>query len=284
MPARLSSELERIVLERISSNRLVLPAMPAVPQRCLDILREPDFNVRKLVKELEAEPMLSLLVVRAANSASYGGRTTAMQALDQAVMRLGARQMRTLVTEYAINEVFDSSNRQLKEANRRVWEHSLVVALLARDIAALVGNTEPDACYLAGLLHDIGKPVLSGMILEIDRKLGRATPAWIDLNAWTHLIDSSHRKVGVALASEWKLPDAITSAIKDCSDYDGSDRTSVGNVVRLSNALAKREGYVTGPIDAADIEAMIMVGMSMLGGDTSVVERLVTNIGSRLPG
>lgn len=281
-PKKLASELERIVLERIANNRLVLPAMPAVPQRCLEILREPDFNVRKLVKQLEAEPMLALLVVRAANTASYG-RNTTMQALDQAVLRIGARGLKTLITEYAVNEIFESSNRQIKEANRRVWEHSLVVALLARDIAALVGNVEPDTCYLAGLLHDIGKPVLSAMILEIDRKLGRSTPGWIDLNGWTHIVETSHRKVGVAVATEWKLPGAITAAIHDCSDYDSSDRTSVGNVVRLANALAKREGYTTGPVDAADIEAMIMVGMSMLGGDTSVVDRLVNNIGSRLP-
>lgn len=283
MPKKLGSELERIVLERIASNRLVLPAMPAVPQRCLEILKEPDFNVRKLVKELEAEPVLALLVVRAANAAAFG-RGGAMQALDQAAMRLGARSLKTLITEYAVNEIFESSNRQLKEANRRVYEHSLVVALLARDIAALIGNIEPDTCYLSGLLHDIGKPVLSAMILEIDRKLGRTTPGWIDLTAWTHIIESSHRKVGVAVATEWRLPDAITSAIHDCSDYDSADRASVGNVVRLANALAKREGYTTGPMDAADIEAMIMVGMSMLGGDTSVVDRLVNNIGSRLPG
>ena len=282
MPKKLGSELERIVLERIANNRLILPAMPAVPQRCLEILREPDFNVRKLVKELEAEPMLSLLVVRAANAATFG-RGAAMQALDQAVMRIGARALKTLITEYAVNELFESSNRQIKEANRKVWEHSLVVALLARDIAALVGNIEPDTCYLAGLLHDIGKPVLGAMILEIDRKLGRSTPGWIDLAGWTQIIETSHRKVGVAVATEWRLPDAITAAIRDCSDYDGADRASVGNVVRLANALAKREGYTTGPTDAADIEAMIMVGMSMLGGDTSVVDRLVNNIGSRLP-
>lgn len=282
MPKKLGSELERIVLERIANNRLILPAMPAVPQRCLEILREPDFNVRKLVKELEAEPVLSLLVVRAANAATFG-RGAAMQALDQAVMRIGARALKTLITEYAVNELFESSNRQIKEANRKVWEHSLVVALLARDIAALVSNIEPDTCYLAGLLHDIGKPVLGAMILEIDRKLGRSTPGWIDLAGWTQIIETSHRKVGVAVATEWRLPDAITAAIRDCSDYDGADRASVGNVVRLANALAKREGYTTGPTDAADIEAMIMVGMSMLGGDTSVVDRLVNNIGSRLP-
>jgi putative nucleotidyltransferase with HDIG domain len=283
VPKKLGSELERIVLDRIANNRLILPAMPAVPQRCLDILREPDFNVRKLVKELEAEPMLSLLVVRSANTAAYG-RGNASQSLDQAVVRIGARQLRMLITEFAVNEIFDSSNRHLKDANRRVLEHSMVVALLARDIAALVGNVEPDACYLAGLLHDIGKPVLSAMMLEIDRKLGRATPGWIDLAGWTHIVETSHRKVGVAVASEWKLPETITAAIRDCSDYDSSDRASIGNVVRLANALAKREGFTTGPIDAADIEAMIMVGMSMLGGDTTVVDRLVTGVRNRLPG
>ncbi|TMQ24341.1 MAG: HDOD domain-containing protein [Deltaproteobacteria bacterium] len=283
LPSKLGSELERIVLERIASNRLVLPAMPSVPQRCLDILREPDFNVRRLVKELEAEPVLALLVIRAANAASYG-RSATLQALDQAVVRLGSRALRTLITEYAVNELFESSNRRLKEANRRVWEHSVVVALLARDIAALIGTVEPDTCYLAGLLHDIGKPVLGAMLLEIDRKLGRATPDWIDLRAWTQIIENSHRKVGVAVATEWKLPDAITAAIRDCSDYDGADRASVGNVVRLSNALAKREGYTTGPIDTADIEALIMVGMSMLGADPSAVDRLVTGIGCRIPG
>jgi len=282
---RVGSELERIVLERIAANRLVLPAMPAVPQRCLDILRDPDFNVRKLVKEIESEPVLALLVVRSANSASYGGgKGAASQALDQAVTRIGARQLKLLITEYAINELFQSSNRQLKEANRKVWEHSLVVALLARDIAALIGNTEPDSCYLAGLLHDIGKPVLGAMILEVDRKLGRTTPGWIDVAGWTQIIESSHRKVGIAVAVEWKLPDAIASAIRECGDYDGADRTSVGNIVRLSNALAKREGYTTGPVDTADVEALIMVGMSMLGGESAAVDRLVTNVRARLPG
>ena len=283
MPTRLGGELERIVLERIASNRLILPAMPTVPQRCLEILRDPDFNVRKLVKELEAEPVLALLVTRAANSASHG-RGGASQALDQAVLRLGARPLKTLITEYAVHEIFDSSNRQIKEANRKVWEHSLVVALLARDIAALVGNVEPDACYLAGLLHDIGKPVLAAMLLEVDRKLGRSTPGWIDVSAWTQVVERYHRKVGTAVAGEWKLPEQIAAAIRDCSDYDSGDRQSIANVVRLANALAKREGYTTGPIDADDVEAMIMVGMSMLGGDNTVVQRLVTNIGSRLPG
>ncbi|MEO7731968.1 MAG: HDOD domain-containing protein, partial [Kofleriaceae bacterium] len=87
-----------------------------------------------------------------------------------------------------------------------------------------------------------------------------------------------------AVAVEWKLPDAIAAAIRECSDYDSADRTSVGNIVRLSNALAKREGYTTGPVDTDDIQAMIMVGMSMLGGDSAAVNGLATNVRARLPG
>jgi len=282
-PEKLRAELERIVLERIASNRLVLPAMPTVPKRCLDILGEADFNARKLVKEIEAEPMLSLLVLRAANTATYS-RSGPTQSLDQAVLRIGARPLKTLITEYAINKLFESTNRHIRDANRKVWEHSLAVAVLARDISTTIGSAEPEACYLAGLLHDIGKPVLSAMLLEIDRKLGSKTPSWIDLDSFTHIVETSHRKIGAAVATEWKLPEAIAEAIHDCSDYNSADRTSIGNVVRLANALAKREGYTTGPIDATDIEAMIMVGVSMLGSDTLSVGQLVNDIGARLPG
>src|ERR1700759_4346632 len=98
MPKGLAGDLERIVLERIAANRLILPAMPAVPQRCLEILRDPDFNVRKLVKELESEPMLALIVLRSANSASHA-RAGATQALDQAAIRIGAKALKTLITE-----------------------------------------------------------------------------------------------------------------------------------------------------------------------------------------
>jgi putative nucleotidyltransferase with HDIG domain len=277
---KLASEMERIVLGRVASGRLVVPSMPAIATRALAILREPEFHHKKLVTQVEGEPLLAALILRAANAAAFGG--AALRGIDQAVVRLGAQKLKTLVVEYASRQLFQSNDRRIADAARSIWEHSIAVAHLARDVAAFADNADGDAAYLAGLLHDVGKPVVAAMLLEAERSIGRDTSSWLGLEAWAGTVEAVHRKVGVAIASQWKLPDEITAAIRDCSDYDAGNRGSIANIVRFANAVAKREGFTTGPIDAADVDAMIMVGRSILGADEDVVARLATGLKDRL--
>jgi putative nucleotidyltransferase with HDIG domain len=279
-PPKIVSEIERIILGRIASGRLILPAMPAVANECLNILRDPDFQQKKLIAQLEREPMLAATVLRSGSTASFGGGIT--PGLDQAVSRLGAQRLKTLILEYASHELFQSTDKRISEANKKVWHHSVAVALLSRDIAALTGNPDGDGAYLGGLLHDIGKPVVAAMLLEAERGLGKGQPGWIDVGTWTTAVESTHRNVGVALATEWKIPEKITAAIRDCSDYDPGERKGISNIIRFANAIAKREGYVTGPVDAADLDAMILVGRSMIGADDDLVNRLATGLKDRL--
>jgi putative nucleotidyltransferase with HDIG domain len=280
--AKLIAEVERIVLTRVAAGRLVLPSLPVVATKCLQILRDPDFQHRKLVTQIETEPVLAATIVRAANTAAHGGTT--VKGLDQAVTRVGAQRLKSVIVEYASRELFQSTDRRIAEASRKIWDHSVAVAYLSRDIAAFAGHEDGDACYLAGLLHDIGKPVVAAMLLEAERKLARDTPSWLDFSVWTQTIESVHRKVGVALSNEWKLPEEIGAAIRDCNDYDPGNRKAAANIVRLANAVAKREGYTTGPIDADDIDAMIMVGRSMLGADDDVITRLASGLRDRIGG
>jgi len=277
--ARLISEVERIVLTRVAAGKLVLPTMPAVATKCLEIIRNPDFNFKRLVEPVESEPLLATMLLRAASSAANGN---SVSSVDRAISRLGAARLKTLLLEYASHAVFKSTDKRIAAASKAIWDHSVVVAYLSRDIAALTGNSDGDACYLAGLLHDIGKPVVAAMLLDAEKNLARGAPSWLDLDVWTSTIETTHRKVGVAIATEWKLPEEITAGIRDCSDYDSANRGAVCNMVRLANALAKREGYTTGPIDADDVDAMIMVGRSLLGADEDIITRLATSLKTRL--
>ncbi len=276
---RFAAELERIVLARIEANRLVIPAMPAVATKCLQTLRDPDFQIKKLVGQIESDPLLAALILRNANAAAHG---STVKLLEQAVSRLGAQRMKNIVLEYASHELFQSNDKRIAEANRRIWEHSVAVALLARDLAAFAGNAEGDACYLGGLLHDVGKPVLASMMLEAERKLGMGRAGWIDSTTWQHTVTQSHRKVGTAVATSWNLPGEVTSAVRDCSDYDANERGCPANIVRLANAIAKREGYATDSIDPDDVEAMIMVGRSMMSIDEDVITRLAGGLKQRV--
>ena len=277
---KLIAELERIVLARIAGGRLVLPVIPAVATKCIAILRDPNFQQKKLVTLIESEPLLAAMIMKSALSANYGGGEVSN--IDQAVGRIGAQTLKTLIVEYMTRELFRSTDPRIQAASKKVWEHSLAVAHLARDIAALTGGAESDACYLAGLLHDVGKPIVAAMLLEAEKKLARDKPGWIEVGVWTATVENTHRKVGVALATEWKLPENVAAGIRDCSDYDGANRQGPANVVRFANALAKREGFTTGPIDAADVDALIMVGRSMLGADDELIARLVAGITERV--
>lgn len=270
---KLAETLEKIVTGRIMVEKLVLPAMPAIAMRCLQILKEPAFNQKKLLTQIESDPLLAALIVRHANSAAFGASTPS---LDQSIARLGVQRLKAIVVEFASREIFSSKDRKIADAVKKVWEHSIAVAKLSRDIAALTGQADADLCYQAGLLHDVGKPILAAFMLDAERQ--SPTGKFVDFETWRSVIEAAHRNVGVALATEWKLPEEITAGIRDCSDYDAAKRGCVSNIVRFANALAKREGFATGPVDTADLDAMIMVGRSMIGANEALIDRLVKSL------
>lgn len=276
----LTKVMSDIVLARIESDRLTLPGMPESAHRCATLLRSPDFNMKEVVSLLQRDPLLTAQILRVANSAAYGG-SDLLRSVEQAVSRLGAQKLRTLIVDVSARQLFQSRDSRIGEAFRGQWEHSLAVALLARDVAAIIGNPDSEYAYLTGLLHDIGKPVVAIMLLEAEKSLGSRQP-WLGSDAWQTVIDQSHRRVGVALSTKWSLPEAICKAIADCNEYDSSDRTSIANIVCFTNSIAKRQGFYAGKVDAEDVDALIMIGGSLLGVQPDVVSRFCTGLRQRV--
>jgi|HubBroStandDraft_6_1064221.scaffolds.fasta_scaffold46129_2 putative nucleotidyltransferase with HDIG domain len=276
---KLTGQLAQIVLQRLEAGRLQIPSPPTVVAKCLQILKTPDFQTKKLVTAIEIDPVLVAMLLREASAATHGN---SVKAIEPAIARIGADSIKALVIAYAAHELFESFDAKIKAANKKIWEHSVACALLARDLAAFSGNVDGDTCYLAGLLHDVGKPVLASMMLEAERKFGSVKSGWMDHTLWTQAIANIHRKIGVAVATQWNLAPDVTAAIRDCSDYDANDRGCAANVVRLANALAKREGFATEAVVMDDVDAMVMVGRSMLGVDAEVITRLASGLKARV--
>jgi len=283
---KLVGELARIVLAKLATNKLVLPVMPKVAHDCLATLQDPRFQQRKFTAMLEREPLLAACVLKNAMSAAHAGAS--VKTLDQAVSALGMNTLKALIIEFMTRQLFTSSDARIQSATKHVWEHSLAVATLARDIAAMTTGANSDTCYLAGLLHDVGKPVLAAMMLEAEKMLANKSakvndkPGWVDAELWSATIELGHRQVGTALAKEWKLPEDVTAGIRDCTEYDTANRGGAANVVRFANALAKRGGFATGPFDLEELEARIEVGRSMIGADDAEIQLLVSGLAERV--
>ena len=187
--------------------------------------------------------------------------------------------MQTLIADASTHKLFESKDARIATMARQLWDHSVAVALVARDLAAILGGCDPEGTYVAGLVHDVGKLIAAGLLLEVERAKGEPILA---PEAWLEVVGAVCRPVGVALAETWRLPEAVTDAIRDSGEFDSANRASAANVVCFANTLTKLEGVYPGTFARDEAEALLMIGRSLLGFDEDVVKRLATGIKSRV--
>ncbi len=270
MVEKLVAEIERLVLARVASGHIDVPPIDLVAMRCLEVLRDRDFDHRRLVAEIEKEPMVAALVMRTANAAINGHGVTK---LEQAVLRLGALRLESVILEYAAKNLFDSKGA-FADANKKIWEHSVAVARLARGLASCIGRRDPDQYYLAGLFHDIGKPVVAAMLIATAKKVAPGVKSWLDMPLWDRVIRDCHHSAAQLVGVAWKLPPALMVGRE--KDFDPADRHSLANVVRIANALAKKAGFVTGPVDEGELDLIVASGTTLVGIAPKILEGVVS--------
>jgi putative nucleotidyltransferase with HDIG domain len=271
----LREKLKSMLLERIESGKLVLPAMPATAAKVIDSL-ETGTHQDKAAGLLEQDPVLALEVLRLANSASFATRAR-VESISQAITLLGTTRLRTLLVTACARQLFISRNRTIRDLTAALWTHSVAVAVVSRQIAVRAGFQDKEGAYMAGLMHDIGKPVVAIHLLDLERSVSRGMQdKWIEPDDWLQIVQEVHRPVGVAVAKAWNLSPEICRAVQDCVEFDPIERGSSANAVRFANALAKREGVYAGAVDMEQVDTVLMIGRSMLGLDDDSIAGLST--------
>jgi putative nucleotidyltransferase with HDIG domain len=276
--AHVAQELERVVLARIEAGSLSLPVLPAAATSALSLLRDPDVSLRAVSAVLDRDPMMVMLTLRAANAAVLGA--SPVSTIDQGLTRLGVVKIRSLLTEVCARRVFQSRDPRIQRACEGLWEHSVAVAILSRDLAALSGS-EAEVAYMAGLLHDVAKPVVAAYLLETERVATMRNVRWMHADTWIEVVNEVSHSVSAAIAQRWELPEVLVQTIRSIGEFDISRRNSAGNYVRFANALVKQQGIYVGTVDADAVAALVMVGRSLLGIDEEVLQRMTADLQNR---
>src|SRR5438270_9536756 len=107
-------------------------------------------------------------LLRTVNSALYG-LPQKVSSIDQALVLLGDKASRSLALSFSLPAV----QRQARPTSqmRDYWKLSVAGAILARDIAVRMGRVSPEEDLVAGLLRDLGIPILQQMAPESYTKL-----------------------------------------------------------------------------------------------------------------
>ena len=233
--------MESVVPGFILDSVRSLPPLPASIGRLLEIAREPNVEFREIARVIELDQTLTARILRAANSALYGVPRR-VQTVNQATVLLG----RDTVVNLALSiSVMSAKSRLDTEAwpisPSDFWRHSFAVASLARGMAAYIPGVSPDECYVGGLLHDIGKIVMLDHFHEVYAQVIMAGQYGMKplFMLEREVLDTDHAAVGHALCLHWKIPASITRAIAEHHDENDPAPSTVADVVRNANDLAK---------------------------------------------
>lgn len=283
--AEFSKALQGIVLKRIEEGQLDLPALPAVAMKARRLLGQANTPLKEVAKILEKDPVLAAELLRTANSAG-NRRNQKIHSIGQAVTLLGAKRVKSLLIAACAKKVFSSKIGAVNKSLMKLWEHSIAVANLCQDVAGLAAVEDTEIPYLTGLLHDIGKPIIGIYLLEFERALaergGIPFKRLVNESQWLQLVHGNSEAVGAALARHWELPEEVAGAIEACDDYDPTNRNSVVNIVRFTNALTKKAGIYVGEFDEEHVDTLIMMGRSLLDLEEEVVQGLIDSAAERL--
>ena len=249
-----------------------LPPLPAAATRLLQILGGPDPDLDEAVRIIRTDESLTASVLRTANSAAFGARGRTLD-LRSAVVRLGARAVSHHALELAAAPAFRDAGSAFEVRRGEQWRAAIGGARAAEELGARCG-AEPERCFVAALLRDIGR--LAFDLHHAKHGGGIPRPAaeedFLAFEQRTFGID--HATLGAELATRWGLPYEVCTAIRHHHHPPARDEggSVLLDVVHLADAAARFAGLGLGcdgllyPVSDA--------AMDRLGVDRDDLERL----------
>lgn len=270
MKAELVTEYKGRILQVES-----LPALPNTLHEVNRIMESPDASTDKIAKVISYDQALAAKVLRMVNSPIYGfpGRISSVQ---HALALLGFNVIRGLIIS---TSVFDAMNTGMTG----LWDHSLGTSLACAEIARITGRKTPEEFAVSGLLHDIGKAVLSLQIAEaraeIDDLVARDDCGFFE--AETRVLGFGHDRVNKWLCDHWNLPLVICEGmVHHHAPHRAKHYPEVAAVVHLGDFFARM--FDCGFGGDKGVNAVDPRVFKILGINHKIFEELIDAVGEEI--
>lgn len=203
------TELTREVVSYIDD----LPQFPENIAQIQKLLNDPDSKLSEIAAHISNDVALTTDLLKLVNSAAFS-LAKKCTSITEAVKLVGIRGIKNLLYSIGSMNILGPSSDEQKH----LWTHSYKSGFFSYNLARnfLKNRVVTEDAYVCGLLHDLGKIVLSALYPELLAKLEavKKTRNIPDKVFNTLLTGINHSEIGAALAEKWNFPPALVAAIR----------------------------------------------------------------------
>ncbi len=233
----------RVILDREQGE---LPVLPEVAAQLMRLTADVDCDPAEIVPLIRRDQSLTTHLLRIANSVRYGTGVT-VSSIQQAVARLGLLRLREIVVLIACRcRIFDVAGFEADV--RRSFRNSLAAAAFSQEIAR-VRRLNVEEAFLAGLLHDVGRPILLQALNDRRRTCGLVSSD-DDLRQ----ASEDHRvALAARLITAWELSERVARVVGyQLEPQNAAAYVAQAAVLRLALDLSDKALAPQGTITPAD--------------------------------
>jgi diguanylate cyclase (GGDEF)-like protein len=190
-----------------------VPTNPAIAVEILRLADDPTSSAGQFAEAIRADAALSARLLEMANAALYAQQEP-VTTIKRAVTMMGLRRLRMVALGFQLVAHLDrlgDSRIDLKS----FWQHSVLRACLAREIAAEVVSSHAEEAFLIGLLQDCGILLLVQVLGDDYAALyasRRMSPTAFHVGERKRF-SYDHVEAIRIVADEWRLPEVIAEPL-----------------------------------------------------------------------
>lgn len=253
--------------KELKAGELVFPTSMQAAVKIRRALEQPDSSLSSVSKVISLEPLLSVKLLRMANSVFFNPSGVEVTDVQRALMRVGVNNARTLALAVIGDQLATASEfAPVWRLADQLWRHSLDVASLAYSVSISLESAQPDTALLAGMVHDIGQFYLLSRVHDFPELLEEQSEMADFILYWD-------RRVGQAVLRSLGTPDLITEALDEQEECSGNwPPRKLSDILFLANSAAGTPN----PFSTVSLEQQIVRRQEAFEGvDHETVNRLL---------
>jgi putative nucleotidyltransferase with HDIG domain len=207
--------ITRLTTQEVAAAVAELPAMPSSITEVIDACDDQDMTVGQLTQVVLRDQSLTANILKLANSSFYG-HARRVTTVTGAVVTLGFSAIKSLAISSHTARLLGGGLPGYGLQRGELWRHSISVAFTARRLAVEARLAPVEEAFVAGLLHDVGKTILSSHMEdafdEVTRIAQERRIAFHEVEC--ELLGFDHAELGAQIASSWFFPQELEEAIR----------------------------------------------------------------------